>query len=156
MNSPIVAKEIMATKLVTLSPEMDVFDAIGLLLKHRISGAPVIDSDWNLLGIFSEKDSMRVLLEAAYDQIPTTQLFAFMDTDVRTINEETDLLTIAQIFRTTPYRRLPVLRDDKLVGQVSRRDVLQAAHQLQAVAPDRETALLYLSSLIDRNDAPIA
>ena len=127
MNNPIVAKEIMVTKLVTLSPDMDVFDAIGLLLKHRISGAPVIDSDWNLVGIFSEKDSMRVLLEAAYDQLPTTQLFAFMDTDVRTINEETDLLTIAQIFRTTPYRRLPVLRDDKLVGQVSRRDVLQAA-----------------------------
>ena len=99
---------------------------------------------------------MRVLLEAAYDQIPTTQLFAFMDTDVHTIDEETDLLTIAQIFRTAPYRRLPVVRGDKLVGQVSRRDVLQAAHQLQAVAPDRETALLYLSSLIDRNDAPIA
>ena len=135
---------------------MDVFDAIGLLLKHRISGAPVIDSEWHLLGIFSEKDSMRVLLEAAYDQIPTTQLFAFMDTDVHTIDEETDLLTIAQIFRTAPYRRLPVVRGDKLVGQVSRRDVLQAAHQLQAVAPDRETALLYLSSLIDRNDAPIA
>jgi CBS domain-containing protein len=38
MNNPIVAKEIMATKLVTLSPEMDVFDAIGLLLKHSISG----------------------------------------------------------------------------------------------------------------------
>ena len=156
MNNPIVAREIMVTKLVTLSPEMGVFDAIGLLLKHRISGAPVIDSHWNLLGIFSEKDSMRVLLEAAYDQIPTTQLFAFMDTDVHTIDEETDLLTIAQIFRTTPYRRLPVLRDDKLVGQVSRRDVLKAAHQLQAVAPDRETALLYLSSLIDRDDAPIA
>ena len=68
----------------------------------------------------------------------------------------TDLLTIAQIFRTTSYRRLPVLRDEKLVGQVSRRDVLQAAHQLQAIAPNRETALLYLSSLIDRNDAPIA
>jgi len=49
-----------------------------------------------------------------------------------------------------------VTRDGKLVGQVSWRDVLQAAHNLQAIAPDRETALLYLSSLIDRNDAPIA
>jgi len=156
MNSTIVAREIMITKLVTLSPEMDVFDAIGLLLKHRISGAPVIDPDWKLLGIFSEKDSMRALLEAAYDQLPTSQLFAFMDTNVRTIEEETDLLSIAQIFQSTLYRRLPVTRDGKLVGQVSWRDVLQAAHDLQAIAPDRKTALLYLSSLIDRNDAPIA
>lgn len=157
MNSPIVAREIMATDLVTFTPEMEVIDAIGLLLKHEISGAPVVDADGNLVGIFSEKTAMRALLDAAYEQMPTTQLFAFMDVNVRTISEETDLLSIAQIFRETPVRRLPVLREGRLVGQVSRRDVLRAAHELQAVAaPGRDTALLYLSSLMDRNEAPIS
>lgn len=156
MNGPTLAGDIMVTKLVTLSPQMDAFQAIQLLLQYKISGAPVVDSDRTLLGVFSERCSMSVLLEAAYNQMPTTEVFAFMDTDVRTISEETDLLSIAQIFHNTHYRRLPVLRDGKLVGQISRRDVLRAAHNLHAISPDRETALLYLSSLIERHEAPIA
>ena len=156
MISPTLAKDIMVTKLVTFSPHMDVLGAIRQLLKHRISGAPVIDDERNLLGVFSEKGSMRVLIESAEEPLPTAEVGAYMDTDMgRTISEETDLLAIAQIFLNTPYRRLPVLREGKLVGQVSRRDVLRAAHKLNAVAPDREKALLYLSSLVDRNDAPI-
>ena len=145
----------MVTKLVTLSPDMDVFDAISLLLKHRISGAPVVDETGNFVGVFSERCFMGVLLDAAYDGLPTTKVFAYMDTSAQTITETTDLLTIAQIFRNTHSRRLPVLRDGKLVGQISRRDVLRAAHQLSEVASDRETALLYLSSLVEREAAPI-
>ena len=156
MSTPTLAQDIMVTKLVTLRPQMDVFQAIGLLLKHRISGAPVISDDRRLVGIFSEKCCMRVLVEGAYDQLPSTEVFAFMDTDVLSVTEETDLLTIAQIFRDKPYRRLPVLRDDELVGQISRRDVLHAAHRLTAVAANRDTALLYLSSLVELQEAPIA
>ena len=156
MNGPTLAGDIMVTKLVTLSPQMDAFQAIQLLLQYKISGAPVVDGARTLLGVFSERCSMSVLLEAAYNQMPTTEVFAFMDTDMRTISEETDLLSIAQIFRNTHYRRLPVLRDGKLVGQISRRDLLRAAHKLHAISPDRETALLYLSSLLERHEAPIA
>jgi predicted transcriptional regulator len=65
------------------------------------------------------------------------------------------MLGIAQIFKETNYRRLPVLRDGVLVGQISRRDVLKAAHQLNAFSPNRETALLYLSSIFERESAPI-
>lgn len=156
MLTPTLAKDIMASSLVTLRPQMDVFEAIGLLLKHRISGAPVMTEDRRLVGIFSEKCCMRVLVDAAYDQLPSTEVFAFMDVNVLTITEDTDLLAIAQIFRDKPYRRLPVLRGDVLVGQVSRRDVLQAAHRLTAIAPDHDTALLYLSSLVELREAPIA
>lgn len=155
MTVPTLAKDIMITRLITLSPQMDVFKAIGLLLKHRISGAPVIDDERRLVGIFSEKCCMRVLVDAAYDQLPSTEVFGFMDTGVLTITEQTDLLSIAQIFRDKPYRRLPVLRDGVLIGQVSRRDVLKAAHQLSAISRNRETSLLYLSSLVERQEAPI-
>ena len=79
-----------------------------------------------------------------------------MDTKAHTITQETDLLSIAQIFLNTNYRRLPVLSDGKLVGQVSRRDVLHATYDLMAVAPQREATLLYLSALVDRGDAPIS
>jgi CBS domain-containing protein len=155
MNAPVVAKDIMVTKLVTLSPDMDVYDAISRLLSSRISGAPVVDEQRQFLGVFSEKCCMSILVKAAYEQLPTTKIAPFMDTDARTITEEADLLTIAQIFTHTHYRRLPVLRDGMLVGQISRRDVLHAAHGMISVAPNKEAALLYLSGLVERNEAPI-
>jgi CBS domain-containing protein len=156
MNQPVVARDIMVTRLVTLTPRMDAHQAIGLLLKHRISGAPVIDDQRNYLGVFSEKGSMSMLLEAAYDGLPTSEIEPYLDCDAMTIHEDVDLLSIAQIFRETGHRRLPVLRDGKLVGQVSRRDVLRAAHDMMKVVPSRgEMELLYISSLVARSEAPI-
>ena len=138
------AKDIMATKLVTVSPDMDVFQSIGYLLKHRISGAPVVEQG-KILGIISERYCMSVLIESTYEQLPTTEVRAFMDKDLgRTVSDDMDLLSIAQIFLDTHYRRLPVLHGGKLVGQISRRDVLRAAHTLSTVVQEREAALLYL------------
>lgn len=156
MQKPVLAKDIMVTRLVTLSPHMDVFEAIGLLLKYQISGAPVLDPQRNLLGVLSEKCCMSALIDATYDQMPGNEVCCFMDRQPRTVEEDTDLLTIVQIFLHESYRRVQVVRDGKLVGQISRRDVLRAAHKLTEIAPDRETALLYLSSLMERNEAPIA
>ena len=124
--SQITARDFMVTRLVTLRPEMDVIEAVQRLLKNRISGAPVVDADGTYLGIFSEKCSLQILLDAAYEQLPSNQVRVFMDTDAQTIDPDTHLLSIAQVFLLTPYRRLPVLEDGKLVGQVSRRDVLNA------------------------------
>jgi len=147
----------MVTELVTLTADMDALVAMRKLLKHRVSGAPVVDGEGTYLGVFSEKNAMRFLLDLAYEQLPSSQVGAFMDTSMkRTIGEETDLLTIAQVFLNTEYRRLPVLRGTKLVGQISRRDVLQAALKVIDDHPQvREKTLLYLSALIDRNDAPL-
>ena len=62
MTHSTTAKDFMVTRLVTLSPELDVFDAVRLLLKNRISGAPVVDAKGHYLGIFSEKCCMQILL----------------------------------------------------------------------------------------------
>lgn len=154
----LLARDLMVTNLITLRPEMDALQAIRTLLQHRISGAPVVDADGNYLGIFSERDSMSVLLGLTYEQQPSTHVGAFMNTDRGcTIDEAVDLLTIAQTFLNKDYRRLPVLRGTKLVGQISRRDVLRAAVKLIDEHPHQcETPPLYLSALVDRNDAPFA
>jgi len=147
-----VAGDFMVRKLNTLSPEMDVFEAIDLLLKRRISGAPVLDENGNFLGVFSEKTSMSVLIESVYRQLPTTRVMAFLNTDFgRVIVEDTSLLRVAQIFLDTPYRRLIVLRDGKLLGQISRRDVLRAEHHLSPILRDRATAQS-ASGVVDRGD----
>jgi len=156
--SQVSARDCMVTRLVTLRPEMDVLEAVQRLLKNRISGAPVVDAEGNYLGIFSEKCSMHVLLDAAYEQLPSNEVRVFMDTDAQTIEPDTHLLSIAQVFLLTPYRRLPVLEDGKLIGQVSRRDVIRASLDLLKRPRSRAegSSLLYLSALVERHEAPLA
>ena len=68
------AGDIMTSRLVTLEPEMDVFKAIDLLLKHKISGAPVIDKSRRLVGMFTEKSCLEVMVTAAYDGLPAHEV----------------------------------------------------------------------------------
>lgn len=125
------AYKVMVSDLVTLSPEMDVFEAIDHVLQRRISGAPVVDADRNFLGIFSEKTAMRVLIYAAYDNLPGTKVSSYMNTDRnRVLSEDACLLDVARRFQLTPYRRLPVLMGTVLAGQISRRDLIRAAFAL--------------------------
>ncbi len=157
MVKSVMARDFMVTKLITLRPDMDVFEAIALLLKNHISGAPVLDHAANraYVGVFSEKCSMSVITGAAYDQLPSNIVGAFVDRDALTISPDTDLLSIVQIFATTNYRRLPVLEEGQLVGQVSRRDVIRASLSRMHVPPGSEKSLLYLSALVERTDSPI-
>jgi CBS domain-containing protein len=144
---PPQAKDFMVTRLCALRPDQDAVDAIGTLLNHRVSGAPVTDGKGSFLGVFSEKTAMNLLLEAAYEQLPSAEVKRFMDTDQgRIISESTDLLTVARMFLETPYRRLEIVRNGKLLGQISRRDVLRSARIF-------ETLIRYQAGA-DRNQEP--
>jgi CBS-domain-containing membrane protein len=101
---------------------------------------------------------MHVLLDAAYEQLPVRDVRSFMDTEAQTICPETHLLSVAQVFLLTPFRRLPVLEDGKLVGQVSRRDVLTCWMDLIEQVPSgpRESPLMYFSELFAAEEAPLA
>jgi len=155
LNHPKVARDVMVTKLVTLAPGMDVHEAIDMLLRNKISGAPVVDEERNFLGVFSEQCCIRVLIDSIYDQLPTTEIRAFLDTSPDSVTEDTGILTIIQIFKDTSRRRLPVLRDGKIVGQISRRDILRTASSLLNFDPEDEARLLYLSALRELGDAPV-
>lgn len=123
--------EFMNRQVIVLSPEMDVFDAIEKLLSRHISGAPVLDEDGRYLGIFSEKTAMTVVVHAVYDHLPSSEVSRFMNVDLNRVIEGHDSLSrVATIFLNTPYRRLPVLKGEHLAGQVSRRDALRAQYNL--------------------------
>ena len=146
----VLARDIMrpVSRLVTLSPEMDALAAVRKLLHHNISGAPVIDVNGRYLGVFSEKTSMQFLIRLTYDALPSNSVGLFMNTEIeRTVSESVDLLSIVEKFLTTPYRRLPVLCDDQLVGQISRRDVLTAATRLLDREKPNPRRTLYLSAI---------
>ncbi len=156
MNTPILAKDIMVTNLITLRPHTNLREATRQLATHKISGAPVVDDDHRLVGMFTEKDVMSALLDAVYDELPSSEseVSVYMCTTLHTIAEDTDMLSIVQTFKSKTFRRLPVVRDGILVGQISRRDVLQAMAKLLDQSPDRKTVYLYLSALREQNETP--
>ena len=81
------ASDIMVRRLITLDAEMDVFKAIELLSRNKISGAPVIDSSKRLLGMFTEKSCLEVMVDAAYEGLPANEVGAFMSEPADTIAE---------------------------------------------------------------------
>lgn len=130
MLHAISVKDYMAANLVTFSPDMDVLDAIHLLLENGISGAPVVDKRGNVVGILSEVDCMKVALSASYHEEWGGKVSEFMSRQVKTIDAEANLVEAAELFMKEPHRRFPVMDDNRLVGQISRRDVLRALEVL--------------------------
>lgn len=123
----------MATDLIVLRPDQTIQETVATLLKHRISGAPVVSSGSQLIGVLSELDCMRVMASSAFDGEPPNgqrKVGELMSTTVTTIEPTTDLYAIVHMFFDRRVRRLPVLVGSQLVGQVSRRDVLRAMSTL--------------------------
>ncbi len=123
-------KDYMSGKLVTFRPDTDVLDAIHELVKHGISGAPVIDDTGNLVGMLSEFDCMKVVLTAGYHGDPGGPVSDLMATDVKTVRAEVSIVDMADVFMKSGLRRYPVISGNRLVGQISRRDVLRALTEL--------------------------
>lgn len=116
----------MARDLVTLAPDMEINRALHLLLDHRISGAPVVDASGALVGVLSKKDCLRAALNASYYQDWGDSVADYMSSDVHTLDAGLDIVTAAEAFLQSTYRRFPVMREGQLVGQISRADVLRA------------------------------
>ena len=118
--------DVMATRLVTFTPDMNIHEAIRILLGKRISGAPVVDADGALVGMLSKKDCLKIVFSSQYHDDWGGPVRDFMTTPVETLDAGLDLVSAAQHFLDSHFRRFPVLRDGKLVGQVSRYDILKA------------------------------
>lgn len=117
--------DIMATRLITFTPDMNIHEAIRVLLDKRISGAPVVDADGTLVGVLSKKDCLKIVFSSQYYDDWGGPVSDFMSTSVDTMDADMDLVSAAQLFLASHFRRFPVLRDGKLVGQVSRYDILK-------------------------------
>lgn len=131
MSTAFKAEDCMVREVVTVRPDTDAYDAIALLLKHRISGMPVVDESGKLVGILSEIDCLETLIDSRYHNMPTALVKDLMSRDLQTVSPDTDILKIAELFLHERYRRLPVLDKGRLVGQVSRRDVLRALEDMR-------------------------
>jgi CBS domain-containing protein len=132
----LTARDLMATNLLTFRPDQPIHEAIDALLAKGVSGGPVLDGG-RLVGILSEKDCLNLMVQGMAHQLPSGDTVAsFMQPKVVTIGPDTALLTIGSLFLRNPFRRLPVVDPEgRVLGQVSRRDVLRGMGQAQRVTP---------------------
>lgn len=137
MLASLKVKDYMGRTTTTFNQNMDVLRAIHILIEQKISGAPVIDDHGNLVGFLSEKDCMKVALNAGYHGESGGRVSEYMVNDIKTIDADTPIIEIAEFFLNSSMRRFPVVSDNRLVGAISRRDVLRA---LEVVAAPEASA----------------
>ncbi len=126
MLAKIAVADYMSKHPVTVKPEADVTVAFKTMLEHKVTSVPVVDESGKLLGIFSEKDGMKVVVESAYNQSMVGKVGEFMTRDPITVNAEESLVDVAAKFQNTPIRSFPVFQKGVLVGMISRVDVMRA------------------------------
>ena len=116
-----VARDIMRTKVITVTPETLVEEVIEILGRHRISGLPVVDHQNRPQGVITEHDVLPAIRANQLDQ-PVAD---HMSASLVVIDESTSLEDVTELFITKQIRRVPVTRDDQIVGMISRRDLIQ-------------------------------
>jgi len=129
MLRSVKARDYMATKLVTFRPETDLFDAISALREYKLSAFPVIDAEGGLVGILSEVDCLRAILSQTYHEEEMGSgghISDYMSMLVDTVPHDADIIAVSDIFIAKGRRCLPVVKSGKLVGMISRSDVLRA------------------------------
>ena len=116
----------MTTKVVSFTADTDIHKAIRVLLKKHLSGAPVLDEDGRLVGLLSKKDCLRIAFSARYHRQWAGRVAEYMRTEVETVPPDMDIVAAAELFLERAYRRFPVVEGNRLVGIISRHDVLKA------------------------------
>jgi CBS domain-containing protein len=133
-HAPILVSDYMTKKLVTFRPDQSILNVMELFTKYNISGGPVLDDNGFLVGIISEADCMKQISESRYFNQPILDkdVESFMTKSVETIPHDMSIFDAAGIFVKHNRRRLPVMKDGLLVGQISRKDIVVAALKLNA------------------------
>lgn len=126
MLAKITIADYMTKNIMSVKEDLDALVAIKQLLDHKITCAPVLDKSGKLVGIFSEIDCMKVVLDASYNQGMSGKVADFMTTNVVSVVAESSIVDLAEKFQDTSLRSYPVFSENDLVGIVSRTDVLKA------------------------------
>jgi CBS domain-containing protein len=126
MTIPLRVRDYMTTDLLTVAPDTEITHVVRLLIDRDVSGALVVDATGALLGILTERDCIAAASAAGYYDVWGGPARDYMSSPVETAGPDDNLADIAARMTDSPYRRFPVLEKDRLIGLISRRDVLKA------------------------------
>lgn len=132
--SKLTVSDIMTRQLVIFLPDQSIHDVMQAFIKNRISGGPVVDKDGRLVGVISEADCMKEISDSRYFNLPILDksVAHFMTKKVDTIGANTSVFDAAALFSKSSRRRYPVIENNQLVGQVSRKDIVIAALEMKS------------------------
>lgn len=116
----------MEKRVYTVRADMDIIEVMEEFVSKKFTGAPVVDDRGNLLGMLSDTDCIAAVLKAGYDPQWRGVVSDFMTTDVETVDAQSSVTDVAERFLKRRFRRFPVVDDNRLVGQISRLEVLKA------------------------------
>lgn len=119
-------QDFMVRDFVRLSPEESMYHAVQVLVHKEVPAAVVVDKKDKLVGILSETDCIRVVLDASYNERPPGTVEEYMTKDIQTIDVDATLIDVAALFKNKTYRMYPVTDHGRLVGVITRRRVLRA------------------------------
>lgn len=132
-STPLTVSDYMTRDLITFTSDQSIESVMQSLIKHRISGGPVVNSKNELIGIISETDCIKQISESRYYNMPMQDMTIekYITKDVDTINGNMNIFDAASLFIQSHRRRFPIVENGKLVGQISQKDVLKAAMELK-------------------------
>ncbi len=119
--------EHMDHEVPTLSPRTPIRQAVHFLLENHVTGAPVVDDDGQLVGIVTEFDLLRLLTHGDENATPIAGMVSdYMTSDIVTADPNMDIYYVAGLFLRNRFRRMPVVKDGRVVGAITRFDILRA------------------------------
>lgn len=121
-----VVRDFMDTVVPTVRPDMPILEAVDFLLSNHVTGAPVVNADGTLLGMLTEKDCLRLLSTGVDGDLPTGTVKDFMTTKTDSVAPDMNVYFVAGLFLGANYRRFPVVEKGKLVGAITRFDILKS------------------------------
>lgn len=121
-------EDYMARKLITFNPNQPMHEVVDALMKHKISGGPVVNDQGELVGVISEGDCLKEVVKGKYDNMPifTGLVEEHMAKNVITVDPNLNIFEAAKMFLEKRLRRFPVVHEGKLIGQISQKDVMKA------------------------------
>jgi len=130
---PFKVSDYMTRNLITFRSDQKIEFVVDTLLKHKISGGPVVNEKHELIGIISEGDCIKHISESRYYNMPmdNNTVEKHMVKNVETIDGNMNIFDAATKFIQAKRRRFPIVEDGKLVGQISQKDILKAALELK-------------------------
>jgi CBS-domain-containing membrane protein len=128
VEKTVVVRDCMSRKVVSFDVSDDVGDIVAVLLEHKITGAPVLNADKQVIGFISEQDCIKEMLNTAFYCDLTATAADIMKTNVVTVDPYMPISELAEQLNTNKPKVYPVVEEGKLVGIISRSDVLQALY----------------------------